>query len=44
MKGSFETELERPVNPGNRIIIRIRQKNAHEIPATIFAFFILFLI
>jgi hypothetical protein len=42
MKGSFDTESEKLFNPGNKIIIRIRQKKAQEIPAIIFTFFILF--
>jgi hypothetical protein len=41
MKGSFDTESEKLFNPGNKIIIRIRQKRAQEIPAIIFTFFIL---
>jgi hypothetical protein len=41
MNGSFETETEKLFKPGNKIIIRIRPRNAQEIPAIIFAFFIL---
>jgi hypothetical protein len=42
MNGSFDTESEKLFSPGNKIIIRIRQRKAHEIPAIIFTFFILF--
>jgi hypothetical protein len=44
MKGSFETETEKEFNPGNKMIIRIRPRNAQEIPANIFTFFIVLLI